>query len=76
MDAWQIGEPCGDCGCTAFIKSPAGTLHAHLADCPQVSLRERVEALERELGYAIDALEGKPWTGWNTDTARAVLGGQ
>lgn len=38
---------------------------------------KRIEALERELGYAIDALEGKPWTGWSTDTARDTLqGGQ
>jgi hypothetical protein len=35
----------------------------------------RIAALERELGYAIDALEGKPWTGWTTDTARDVLDG-
>jgi hypothetical protein len=37
---------------------------------------DRIAALERELRYAIDALEGKPWTGWNTDTARDVLGTQ
>lgn len=36
---------------------------------------DRIEALERELGYAIDALEGSPPTGWNTDTARDTLQG-
>lgn len=37
----------------------------------------RIAALESELGCAIDALEGKPWTGWSTDTARDTLqGGQ
>jgi hypothetical protein len=36
----------------------------------------RIAALERELGCAIDALEGKPWTGWSTDTARDTLQGR
>jgi hypothetical protein len=32
-----------------------------------------VPALEEQLAYALDALEGHPWTGWTTDDARAVL---
>jgi hypothetical protein len=31
------------------------------------------DALAKHLEYALDALEGKPWTGWNTDDARAIL---
>lgn len=32
-----------------------------------------IPALEEQLAYALDALEGHPWTGWTTDDARAVL---
>jgi hypothetical protein len=31
------------------------------------------EKLATQLRYAVDALEGKPWTGWTTDDAHAVL---
>jgi hypothetical protein len=35
--------------------------------------RSYVPALKEQLAYALDALEGSPWTGWTTDDARAVL---
>jgi hypothetical protein len=31
------------------------------------------EKLATQLRYALDALEGKPWTGWTTNDAHAAL---
>jgi len=61
----QVAYLCTERGCDgAVVYEPSAK---------GMALARRVEALERELGYAIDALEGKPWTGWTTDTARDVL---
>ena len=42
--------------------------------CHVHELRDRIAVLEEHLTYAIDALEGNPWTAWSTDDARFVLG--
>lgn len=53
-----------------YVAVPADTLRGAVEDR---------DALAEHLGYAIDALEGNPWTGWSTGDARAILqrhGGQ
>jgi hypothetical protein len=47
--SWQSGHPCTDCGCDAFMDTPAGRLHAHLADGPRLD----VTRLRRQLAGAV-----------------------
>lgn len=60
MGDWKVGEPCGDCGCTAFIASPAGTLHAHLADCPRVAVRDKLAEWAESLEFYASTHDGSP----------------
>lgn len=42
---WQSGDPCTDCGCDAFMDTPAGRLHAHLAECPRLDVNQLADQL-------------------------------
>lgn len=73
----------GECpshGATVGFVSPADQ-KAWCTECQEYIVAVIVEyvprpvadALEGQLAYALDALEGHPWTGWTTDHGREVL---
>lgn len=77
---------CTDCGTTRaqdvidcpVCDVPSGHVHGACRDAADLKvendqLRAKLVNVALHLTYALDAIEGKPWTGWTTDDARAEL---
>jgi hypothetical protein len=61
------------------VHGPAADLSRRCPDCDRPLRTVKfvpasvAEKLATQLRYALDALEGKPWTGWTTNDAHAAL---